>query len=98
MLGGPWGWYEWVWTISHAIAFESQTIQPVLSGIPNKLLSCRVGHDKNKQHTNRDISRYIVSKRVTLFYDMITAEILWMKTKPNALKMVADSSPQWHYM
>jgi len=34
-----------------------------------------------------------VSKRVILFNDMITAGILWMRTKPNALKMVADGSP-----
>jgi len=27
-----------------------------------------------------------VSKRVILFNNMITAEILWMRTKPNTLK------------
>jgi hypothetical protein len=37
--------------------------------------------------------RYVASKTVTLFNDVIAAEILWMRRKFNALEAVADKLP-----
>jgi hypothetical protein len=50
-----------------------------------KLITCQT----------KEISRYVMSKRVTMLNVVVVADILWLRRKCNTLKMVASRSLIW---